>query len=174
MTMIFRFKYIIVCLTAIAMLSGFSGTITDNTPDNVFEATLMYDEDNVQFSGTSTYSSMPGMISFYLEDSEPVTCSIHILKLTEEGLKKGKYIAANVEEPRAGVVCGVPYSDEDEEDNTSDEDIVKERVSSTSGEVIIEEVSQIYVSGSFDVKLNGNKSGKEYRLTGKFTSHTKM
>lgn len=174
MTNIFRFKYVIVCLTAISMISGFSGNTTDNKPDNVFEATLIYDEDNIQFSGTSTYSSMPGMMSFYLEDSEPVTCSIHILKLSEEGLKKGKYIANTEEEPRAGVVCGVPYSDEQDEGNDSDEAISKERVSSISGGVIIEEVSQIYVSGSFDVTLNGNKSGKEYRLSGKFTSYSKM
>ncbi|REL33770.1 hypothetical protein DYD21_10210 [Rhodohalobacter sp. SW132] len=174
MSVIFRFKYVIACLTAISMITVFFDNITDQKPDNVFEATLIYGEDNMQFSGISTYSSMPGMISFYLEDAEPVICSIHILKLSDEGLKKGEYLTNSQEEPRSGVVCGVPYTDEHDEDNNSDEAVSKERVSSISGEVIIMEVSQAYVSGSFDVTLNGNKSGKEFKLTGKFTSYSKI
>ncbi len=153
-------------LPMLLVLMSSAGYKTGSDPadlDNVYEAKLKFEDSEVLLTGRSTFTTMPFMYTFYLEESESIQCALHVLRLEEEGLQRRTYKARPDESPGSAVVCGVPYDDES-----------KERLASVDGEVTIEDYSRRHISGSYNLELVGDKSGKKFRLSGTFVSFPRI
>lgn len=147
-----------------AILSGLLHISADKAPENTYESVLTFNDQEIRLSGKATFSNAPGMRSFYFEESESVRCSIHVLRLRDDDiLKTGTYPVGTDDEPRAGAVCGVHLNEDS-----------RERVSSRSGEFVIDEIAGHHVSGTFDIRLKGDRTGTEYHLSGTFVAQSSI
>jgi len=153
---------LLLLLVLMATAGSFSGSDPADL-NNVYEAKLKFAEEEVSLSGRSTFTTMPHMYTFYLEESESIQCALHVLRLKEEGLQRRTYKAQPDESPGSAVVCGVPYDEES-----------KERLASVNGEVTIIDFSRRHISGSYDLELVGDKSGKTFTLSGTFVSFPRI
>ena len=143
----------------IVILTGFLQISEAKDPVSSFDLVLTYNEQEVHLQGNVTFSNSPGMRSFYFEDTNSIRCSIHVIRLGDDILTAGTYPIGTDDEPRAGVVCGIPHDGDS-----------KERAASRSGKFVIDELEGNQVSGRFEARLIGGRTGIEYHITGKFVA----